>query len=41
MEHGCKAVICMTSQIYTYVQLVKAIKEWDRKKQGEEIITTL
>ena len=41
MKHGCKARKRMTCQINTYVQLGKAIKELDRKKQGEEIITTL
>ena len=38
MEHGCKAWICMACQIYTYTQLGKAIKEWDRKKRGEELL---
>ena len=41
MDHGCKVGICMTCQIYTYTQLGKAIKEWDRKKRGGGIITTL
>ena len=38
MDHGCKAGICMTCQIYTYTQLGKAIKEWDRKKRGRGLL---
>ena len=41
MRHKCKAWLCMACQIYTYTQLGKAIKEWDRKKRGGGNITIL